>query len=195
MQVLDFVNLLCRDMLENEYSNERVDTSTATYSICPPLKMRTPVAGGLLNTTNCHGGDGHVDDAGESLAAEFGEESPCSQMSELTQTTLFPEPVVRGATSAARKLVQHRLMVTSKMESYWYDVSPVGSNIVKRSKGERKVRRKCNVCKKKTCYYCMTCFTDLGVQKWTCSNAEGSCFGAHCAANERFERNPKFVGV
>ena len=192
IQMLDFVDLLCKDMLDNGYSRVRMDNTTTTYSICPPVKMRTPVAGGLLN--NLAPGDGVGDDAGEFLAVEFQEEeSPSSQMSDLTQMTLFPEPFARGATSVARAPVTHKLMATTKMESYGYDVTPVGTNIAKRTKGERTVRRKCHVCKKKTCYYCMTCFTDLGVPKWTCSNE--SCFGTHCTAYQRLERNPNIAGA
>jgi len=115
-------------------------------SICPPVKMRTPVAGGMLNNLACGVGD----DAGESLAVEFlEEESPSSQMSDLTQMTLFPEAFARGATSVARVPVTHKLMAMTKMEVYWYEVTSVGTNIAKRTKGGRTVRRKCHVCKGK----------------------------------------------
>jgi len=67
--MLDFVDLLCKDMLDNGYSRVRMDSTTTPYSNCPPVKMRTPVAGGLLN--NLARGDGVGDDAGESLAVEF----------------------------------------------------------------------------------------------------------------------------
>jgi len=78
-------------------------------------------------------------------------------MSDLTQMTLFPEAFARGATTVARVPVTHKLMAMTKMESYWYEVTPVGTNIAKRTtKGGRTVRRKCHGCKRKTCYYCMT---------------------------------------
>jgi len=185
--LMDFVNLLCKDLLDNEFVNEKELVSEATYSIRPPKKNVTSVAevtpmaaaraGGLLD------GDDN-NDAGQSLAFRLEEGGPpnYSQISDLTMSPSFAaeRPSARGRSVAHPR---HRLVKTLKKEQYVCGATSLDGmdgNELKRKRAERTMRRKCNECKNKTSMYCGTCFSRDGSVKWICSSDKHGCFENHC---------------
>lgn len=169
MALLDFTDMMCKDMLENGYSSNIEYTSGVTYSISPPSRTSP---GGLLNGFRSI--DVEDTSAAAGGAAAGGDGSPAfvgnSQLSDLTMS-----PSEFGIVSP------HILVKTTDMETYGYNGgAPAGGEGTNKVIGERTVRRKCGRCKKKTSFYCKTCMETKGVKKWVCSNTSYTCFELHC---------------
>ena len=178
MPLLNFTDMMCKDMLENGYSSNIEYTSGTTYSISPPSCTQ----GGLLN------GYGSIDVVENASATggvgittgDDGGSPPFVGNSQLSDLTMSP--------SQFGLVCPHILVKTKDMETYGYSggraVVAEGTN---RKISERTMRRKCSICQKKTSFYCKTCKEKTGLKKWICPGTY-TCFELHCAVVHNCDR-------
>ena len=169
VKLLGFVDMLCKDMLTNEYSNGDRKSSSVTYSICTPTtsKKRPASIDIVRNNRRANGellNEQLQDD--ENASYILFNDSQVSDMTSLSDPIEFdpnpPPPPIR-----------HCLTRTDETEPYIYGIGE------KKKLAVRTMRRKCIVCKKnKTPFYCSTC--KMGHTKsWVCAT-DSNCMVRHC---------------
>jgi hypothetical protein len=169
VKLLGFVDMLCKDMLTNEYSNGDRKSSSVTYSICTPTtsKKRPASIDIVRNNRRANGellNEQLQDD--ENASYILFNDSQVSDMTSLSDPIEFdpnpPPPPIR-----------HCLTRTDETEPYMY-----GSG-EKKKLAVRTMRRKCIVCKKnKTPFYCSTCMKGH-TKSWVCA-IDSNCMVRHC---------------
>ena len=169
VNLLVFVDMLCKDMLTNNFSNGNRDSSESTYSICPPSssKKRPASIDLVRNSSQSEGellNDRFLDD--ENTSFVMMNDSQVSDMTSPSESHEFP------LTPPAPQ-IRHYLARTTETEPYIY-----GSG-EKKKLAVRTMRRKCHVCKKnKTPFFCTTCMKG-NTKKWVC-DTDSHCMVRHC---------------
>jgi len=178
INLLNFVDMLCKDMLNNRFSSGVQHTRNTTYSIRPPpwnkrhafeIEERpSPVAHRASDSELLSYDPSNEDDTPFEMMND-------SQISDVSMgPTDFPPSPSRN----------HFLVRTRQMESYSYSKilpsSVEDGAAVKKMVAQRTMRRKCLVCKtRKTSYCCKTCLMKISRHQWICTSGNG-CFDEHC---------------
>ena len=174
VNLLDFVDMMCKDMLCNDFYDGNKKTCDHTYSIrAPPSKKRVSAD---INFVGKRPSPSNTTD-GELLNDFSFEVVNESQISDVTMSPseFLPSPPTK-----------HRLSMTNAKESYSYGVRnpnwELGDEpILKKKMAVRTMRRKCVVCKTvKTPLFCNTCMNQGNLLTWVCSQRT-KCFADHCA--------------
>ena len=177
VNLLDFVDMMCKDMLCNDFYVGNKKTCDTTYSIrAPPSKKRVSAE---INEVAKRMSSAAADaDDGELLNDESYEVVNDSQISDVTMcgSEYLPSPPIK-----------HHLIMTKAKESYSYAVrnpkyedEDGAEPMLKKKMAVRTMRRKCVVCKTvKTPLFCSTCMMHVHELTWICS-ARKNCFAEHC---------------
>ena len=179
VNLLDFVDMMCKDMLCNDFYNGNKKTCDTTYSIRPPPSKKRVSA--EMNEVVKRPTPAAIDadaDGGGLLNDESYEVVNDSQISDVTMcgTEYIPSPPIK-----------HHLAMTKAKETYSYAVRnprwelDLGDEpMLKKKVAVRTMRRKCVVCKTvKTPLFCNTCMKFTHELHWICSTKK-NCFAEHC---------------
>ena len=176
INLLDFVDMMCKDMLYNDFYDGNKKTCDHTYSIRPPPSKKQVSA--EINCVAKRPSPSNTADGtdGELLKDDSYEVVNDSQISDVTmcQSEFLQSPPTK-----------HCLIMTKAKESYSYGVRNPNwelddEPILKKKVAVRTMRRKCVVCKTvKTPLYCNTCMMHGHQLTWVCSTRK-NCFLEHC---------------
>ena len=177
INLLDFVDMMCKDMLYNDFYDGNKKTCDHTYSIRPPPSKKRVSA--EINCVAKRPSPSNTADGtdGELLKDDSYEVVNDSRISDVTmcQSEFLQSPPTK-----------HCLIMTKAKESYSYGVRNPNwelddEPILKKKVAVRTMRRKCVVCKTvKTPLFCNTCMMQGHQLAWVCSQRK-NCFVAHCA--------------
>ena len=192
INLLDFVDMMCKDMLNNRYLDGVQHTSGTTYSICAPPSKKRPALNVVENMPAARRSSGKL--LNDNDLGDDDDDPPFEKMNDTQISDITMDP-----SDSSTPPAKHSLARTKQMKSYTYQVNVAASMDagipVRKKVAECRMRRKCTECKrKKMPMFCNTCFTKFGTTQWICSSsAEHECFKLHCQKAHRASCAPIFA--